>query len=165
METLGYSHIATAGESSTVEPTFESVDWKRFSSLGMMGLISAVTILGSLSTTADSAAASCYSPCRGHYNGHGHGLRGRKYHRPHYRHASYRRHHRRHGHYLHRGSRGHRVAKLQHQLGLMGYFHHPRATGYFGYKTREAVKAFQRDVGLRADGIVGPRTGAALGIF
>ena len=57
METLGYSHIATAGESSTVEPTFESVDWKRFSSLGMMGLISAVTILGSLSTTADSAAA------------------------------------------------------------------------------------------------------------
>ena len=162
METLAYSHLATAEESSTVEPTFETVNWKKFSSLGMMGILSAVTILGALSATANSAAA-CYRPCRGGY-GYGRRSYGKSYHRPKYRHASYgygRRRRRRY--YLHYGSRGHRVAKLQHELGLMGYFHHHRATGYFGPKTKRAVKAFQRDVGLRADGIVGPRTMAALG--
>ncbi len=162
METLAYSHLATAEESSTVEPTFASVNWKRFSSLGMMGLLSAATILGALSATANSAAA-CYNPCRGY--GHGHKSYRKGYHKPHYRHAAYHGHrrHRRHGYYLHYGSRGHRVARLQHQLGIMGYFHHHRATGYFGRKTKYAVKAFQRDVGLRPDGIVGPRTRAALG--
>ncbi|WP_094675865.1 peptidoglycan-binding protein [Hydrocoleum sp. CS-953] len=162
METLAYSHLATTEESSTVEPTFEGVNWKKFSSLGMMGLLSVATILGALSTTADSAAA-CYNPCRGY--GHGYKSHGKRHHRPRYRHAAYHGHrrYRRHGYYLHYGSRGHRVARLQHQLGVMGYFHHHRATGYFGHKTKYAVRAFQRDVGLRPDGIVGPRTRAALG--
>ena len=162
METLAYSHLATTEESFIVEPTLKAVDWKKFSSLGMMGLLSVATILSSLSVTADSAAANCYSRCGSPNYRYGSGL-GRRYGRPHYRHASYRRHRHGHGYYLHHGSRGHRVAKLQHQLGLMGYFHHPRATGYFGHKTKYAVKAFQRDVGLRADGIVGPRTRAAIG--
>lgn len=35
--------------------------------------------------------------------------------------------------------------------------------GIFGSKTEAAVKAFQRDNGLKADGIVGPKTWAALG--
>jgi len=163
METLAYSHLATAEENSTVEPTFEAINWKKFSSLGMMGLLSVATILGALSATANSAAA-CYRPCGGGHYGHGHRSYGKGYHRPKYRHASHRHGgRRRHGHYLHYGSRGHKVAKLQHELGLMGYFHHHRATGYFGPKTKRAVKAFQRDVGLRPDGIVGPRTMSALG--
>ncbi|MGK7920912.1 MAG: peptidoglycan-binding protein [Trichodesmium sp.] len=160
METLAYSHLATAEQSSTVEPTFEGVNWKKFSSLGMMGLLSVATIVGSLNLTANTAAA-CYNPCRGHGYGRGH---HRSY-RPKYRHAAYHGHRRRrHGYYyMSYGTRGHQVAKLQHQLGMMGYFHHHRATGYFGHKTRHAVRAFQRDVGLRPDGIVGPRTRAALG--
>ncbi len=163
METLAYSHLATAEENSTVEPTFEGVNWKKFSSLGMMGLLSVATILGALSATANSAAACHhYNRCGGY--GRGYKSYGKGYYSPRYRHASYHgRRHSRSGYYLHYGSRGHRVARLQHQLGVMGYFHHPRATGYFGHKTKYAVKAFQRDVGLRADGIVGPRTRAALG--
>jgi len=157
METLAYSHLATTEETSTVELSFEGVNWKRFSSLGVMGLLSAATILGALSTTADSAAA-CPHTCRSRY---GHGSY-RKRNCPRYRHASYHGR-RRHGYYLHYGSRGHKVARLQHKLGVMGYFHHYRATGYFGPKTKYAVKRFQRSVGLRPDGIVGPRTMAALG--
>jgi peptidoglycan hydrolase-like protein with peptidoglycan-binding domain len=34
--------------------------------------------------------------------------------------------------------------------------------GVFGQQTRRAVLAFQRDHGLRGDGIVGPRTWEAL---
>ncbi len=156
METLAYSHLATAEESSTFEPIFEGVNWKKFSSLGLMGLLSVATILGAISATANSAAA-CYNPCRGY---------GRRHvHRPQYRRAAYSQRRRRGGYYLSYGHRGASVYKLQHQLGTMGYFHHPRATGYFGYKTRFAVKAFQRAHGLRPDGIVGPRTRAALSYY
>jgi len=160
METLAYSHLATAEETSIVETNFEAVNWKKISSLGMMGLLSVATVLGALSATADSATA-CHHTCS---YGSRYGSHAKKHHRFRYRHASYRPHHGKHGYYLHLGSRGHKVAKLQHKLGLMGYFHHHRATGYFGYKTKHAVKAFQRNVGLKADGIVGPRTKMALGV-
>ncbi|NEP89382.1 MAG: hypothetical protein F6K18_22510 [Okeania sp. SIO2C2] len=163
METLAYSHLATAEESSIVEPTFEGVNWKKFSTLGMMSLLSAATILGAISATANSAAACHYkNPC----SGYGHARHyGKGYYRPKYRHASYKGHRRHRGYYLSYGSRGHKVSKLQHQLGMMGYFHHHRATGYFGPKTKYAVKAFQRDHGLRPDGIVGRHTRAALGFY
>jgi murein L,D-transpeptidase YcbB/YkuD len=159
METLAYSHLATAEESSKVELAFEGVNWKKFSSLGMMGILSAATVLGALSATANTASANCYDPCSGGYS-QGY---DRDYDSPKYRHASYKKKGGRSGH-LSYGSRGHRVYKLQHELGMMGYFHHHRATGYFGPKTKRAVKEFQRDHGLRADGIVGPRTMSALGL-
>lgn len=162
METLAYSHLATAEENSIVEPTFKGVNWKKFSTLGMMGLLSAATILGAISATANSATA-CHqkNPC----GGYGHGrYYGKGYNRPSYRHASYKGRRSR-GSYMSYGSRGHKVSKLQHQLGMMGYFHHHRATGYFGRKTKYAVKAFQRDHGLRPDGIVGNRTREALGFY
>lgn len=160
MEILAYSHLATTEENSTVEPTFEAINWKKFSSLGMMGILSAATVLGSLNATANTASANCYDPCGGGYE-QGYGRDG---HRPKYSHASYKGK-RRHRSYLKHGSRGYKVSKLQHQLGEMGYFHHHRATGYFGSKTKHAVKAFQRDHGLRPDGIVGPRTMSVLGDY
>jgi peptidoglycan hydrolase-like protein with peptidoglycan-binding domain len=62
-----------------------------------------------------------------------------------------------HGYY------GKEVAKLQKKLAYHGYFH-AKATGYYGHITKHAVKAFQYDHGLYADGIVGPKTLHALGL-
>jgi peptidoglycan hydrolase-like protein with peptidoglycan-binding domain len=56
---------------------------------------------------------------------------------------------------LKRGSRGTRVERVQHWLGLT-------ADGIFGTGTKRAVKRFQRRHGLTADGIVGPATLRAL---
>ena len=62
---------------------------------------------------------------------------------------------------LRRGDTGHDVRALQQQLIALGY--DLEADGVFGPVTRRCVKAFQRACGLTADGIVGPRTHAALG--
>src|SRR4051794_7672562 len=56
------------------------------------------------------------------------------------------------------GSRGPAVKKLQRKL------HVRPVSGYFGPKTRAAVKRFQRRHGLTADGIAGPATLARLGM-
>lgn len=55
------------------------------------------------------------------------------------------------------GSRGPVVAMIQKAVGC-----YPDSV--FGKLTTEAVKAYQRDHGLTADGIAGPRTLAAMGI-
>jgi len=59
------------------------------------------------------------------------------------------------------GSRGSEVTKLQNALKAKGYFH-ANVTGYYGGITTEAVKKFQRDHGLKVDGIAGPQTKNAL---
>lgn len=59
------------------------------------------------------------------------------------------------------GSRGAEVTKLQAKLKQLGYFN-VIPTGHFGSITEEAVKNFQSDKGLAADGIVGSKTAAAL---
>ncbi|NJK38785.1 MAG: peptidoglycan-binding protein [Oscillatoriales cyanobacterium RM1_1_9] len=64
---------------------------------------------------------------------------------------------------LSHGDSGADVKAVQHKLAYYGYFH-ARATGYYGKITTHAVKAFQHDYGLHADGIVGPRTAAAMGL-
>ena len=56
---------------------------------------------------------------------------------------------------LKKGSKGPRVKKAQHWLGI-------HADGIFGSGTKRAVKRFQRAHGLTADGVVGPATWAAL---
>ena len=58
---------------------------------------------------------------------------------------------------LKRGSRGAEEKTLQSKLNLM-------ADGIFGPLTEEAVKEFQKSKGLKADGIVGAQTWAALGV-
>jgi peptidoglycan hydrolase-like protein with peptidoglycan-binding domain len=64
---------------------------------------------------------------------------------------------------LSRGDSGYDVKKLQNRLANLGYFH-ANSTGYYGKLTASAVKSFQYNCGLSADGVAGPATLAALGI-
>ena len=57
---------------------------------------------------------------------------------------------------LRRGSRGDAVKEMQERLLELGYDLGPcGADGIFGKKTLAAVKAFQKDQGIKTDGIVG----------
>ena len=62
-----------------------------------------------------------------------------------------------------RGSTGDTVIQIQKKLKNWGYYD-GTIDGVFGLKTEEAVKAFQKKNGLTADGVVGAKTLAALGI-
>lgn len=59
------------------------------------------------------------------------------------------------------GSVGEAVRDMQAMLAALGYA--LAADGIFGADTKDAVRGFQRDHGLDADGIAGPRTLAAIG--
>lgn len=61
------------------------------------------------------------------------------------------------------GAQGEEVTRIQTALTEKGYFS-SAIDGIFGEKTLAAVKNFQRDSGLDADGIVGPLTMEALGL-
>lgn len=61
------------------------------------------------------------------------------------------------------GSSGSTVKTIQKKLKNWGYYK-GSVDGIFGSKTKEAVKYFQRRNGLKADGIVGNKTLAALGM-
>ena len=64
---------------------------------------------------------------------------------------------------LRKGNKGEVVKRLQEMLLQLGYDLGPcGADGDFGKCTEAAVKRFQRDRGLEADGICGPKTYAAL---
>lgn len=63
---------------------------------------------------------------------------------------------------LKRGSKGDDVEVLQHLLNVEG--HKVTIDGDFREKTEAAVKSFQNGKGLVADGIVGAKTWAALGV-
>lgn len=58
------------------------------------------------------------------------------------------------------GDQGSDVAEIQGQLASLGY--DVAADGDFGPATAEAIKSFQSDRGLDADGLVGPSTYSAL---
>lgn len=60
---------------------------------------------------------------------------------------------------LRKGMEGATVKKLQKALVELGYL---GVDGEFGGVTEAAVKAFQQDKGLQADGVVGPKTWHAL---
>ena len=62
---------------------------------------------------------------------------------------------------LSQGNAGPRVAALQKRLAALGNDPGP-VDGAFGQKTDNAVRAFQKISSLKADGIVGPQTTAAL---
>lgn len=64
---------------------------------------------------------------------------------------------------LRKGDSGDEVAELQKTLQSAGYFR-GRATGFYGSITDAAVRKFQAKNNLKVDGIVGPKTSAALRI-
>lgn len=64
---------------------------------------------------------------------------------------------------LKQGSTGTQVKTLQTKLKNWGYYT-GNVDGIYGARTTEAVKYFQRKNGLTADGIVGAKTAAALGM-
>ena len=64
---------------------------------------------------------------------------------------------------LKRGSRGDEVVTLQKKLKQWGYYD-GSVDGVFGAGTEKAVQYFQRKNGLAADGVVGAKTAAALGM-
>ena len=61
------------------------------------------------------------------------------------------------------GSRGDEVVKIQTKLRDLGLYT-DNIDGIFGSNTKNAVIQFQRNNGLDADGIVGPKTLASLGL-
>jgi len=62
-----------------------------------------------------------------------------------------------------KGSTGSVVSQIQERLSWAGYYN-GSIDGVFGSRTEEAVKKYQKAKGLKADGIVGSRTLAMLGI-
>ena len=64
---------------------------------------------------------------------------------------------------LRRGSRGDEGVTLQKKLKQWGYYE-GAVDGIFGPGTEKAVQYFQRKNGLAADGVVGAKTAAALGM-
>ena len=62
---------------------------------------------------------------------------------------------------LRKGDEGDAVREMQQQLIQLGFLS-TEATGYFGSVTRDAVKAFQKSVGISADGVAGRATLSAL---
>lgn len=62
-----------------------------------------------------------------------------------------------------RGSSGNEVRQIQEKLKRWGYYN-GSVDGVYGSKTEAAVKKFQRNNGLTADGIAGKATLAAMGI-
>ena len=61
------------------------------------------------------------------------------------------------------GSRGDEVRRIQKKLKELGYYT-GTVDGIFGARTQSAVKAFQRNCGITADGIAGPTTLLYLGL-
>lgn len=62
------------------------------------------------------------------------------------------------------GSRGNEVIQIQTKLKRWGYYN-GNIDGIYGNKTVSAVKYFQRKNGLTEDGIAGPSTLKAMGIY
>lgn len=63
-----------------------------------------------------------------------------------------------------RGSYGDTVKQIQTKLSSWGYYSGD-VDGIYGSRTEAAVKSFQRKNGLAEDGIAGPKTLDAMGIF
>ncbi|ATO37800.1 glycoside hydrolase [Geobacillus thermodenitrificans] len=60
--------------------------------------------------------------------------------------------------YLTIGTRGEEVKRVQTKLKQLGYFTYPEITGYYGTITADAVRRFQKDAKLQANGIVDSQT-------
>ena len=61
------------------------------------------------------------------------------------------------------GSRGNEVRKIQTKLKELGYYR-GAVDGIYGVATQKAVRSFQKNCGITADGIAGPKTLKYLGL-
>ena len=61
------------------------------------------------------------------------------------------------------GSQGEEVRQIQKKLKSLGFFN-GTVDGIYGVKTRSAIRKFQTSVGIKADGIAGPKTLLYLGL-
>lgn len=61
------------------------------------------------------------------------------------------------------GSRGEEVRKIQKKLRELGYYN-GSVDGIYGAQTKKAVIAFQKNCGITADGIAGPKTLKFMGL-
>lgn len=61
------------------------------------------------------------------------------------------------------GSRGDEVRRIQQKLKSLG-FYNGAVDGIYGSNTQKAVRAFQKNCGITADGIAGPKTLKFLGL-
>ncbi len=61
------------------------------------------------------------------------------------------------------GSRGDEVRRIQQKLKNLGYYK-GTVDGIYGAATQKAVKAFQKNCGITADGVAGPKTLKFLGL-
>ena len=61
------------------------------------------------------------------------------------------------------GSRGDEVRRIQSKLRSLG-FYNGAIDGIYGTSTQKAVKAFQKNCGITADGIAGPKTIKFMGL-
>ena len=61
------------------------------------------------------------------------------------------------------GSTGAEVTRVQKKLKELGYYS-GAADGIYGNATKAAVKAFQKNCGITADGVAGPKTLLYLGL-
>ncbi|MEB3826315.1 peptidoglycan-binding domain-containing protein [Phormidium sp. CCY1219] len=60
------------------------------------------------------------------------------------------------------GNDGGTVVRVQRQLSSLGYLNYKKIDGTFDAQTKAALKQFQADYGLKADGVVGLKTHTAL---
>ncbi len=60
------------------------------------------------------------------------------------------------------GTTGGTVLRVQRQLSSLKYFNYQKMDGVFNEETEAAIKQFQKDYGLEADGVVGLKTHTAL---
>ena len=63
---------------------------------------------------------------------------------------------------LKKGSTGTAVYVLQDIMMEYGYYEEDESTGIYDAKTISAVKAMQTDLGVKSDGVVGPKTREAM---
>lgn len=61
------------------------------------------------------------------------------------------------------GSRGNEVRRIQTKLKELGYYN-GSVDGIYGVRTQKAVKNFQKNCGITADGIAGPKTLKFMGL-
>ncbi len=61
------------------------------------------------------------------------------------------------------GSRGDEVRRVQQKLKSLGYYT-GKVDGIYGVQTQKAVRSFQKNCGITADGIAGPKTLLFLGL-